>query len=227
VKALPDAGEPAAGPPSASIQRRVRLLTLLRAAADVGLDPLSVDTLHALAYLTDALAPVWHLPPLDPAVLKRASRPFFPVLQRDLDALVGQGLVEVVRFGYVSPDEGSSWRLSAEFRLVPHTAGPVLSVVDAFDEQVTKAVFVREVVYAASGLGRDGVDSIGILDAAYSDPLVDVGGVLDMGGREGLPNASAAAARGFAFAAGPDRHLSEPELIHLYVRHLYARMLGA
>jgi hypothetical protein len=170
-----------------AVQRRVRLLTLFRAAADVGLDPLGVGTVHALAYLTDALAPVWHLPPLDAAVLKRATRPFFPALQRDLDALVGHGLVQVTRFAHVSDDEGRTWRLDADFRLVSDAAAPVLAAADAFAEQRSKAVFVREVVYAASGLGRSGVDSIGVLDAAYSDPLVDVGGLIDVAAGRGAP----------------------------------------
>jgi hypothetical protein len=208
-----------------SVQRRVRLLTLFRAASDVGLDPLPIGSVHALAYLTDALSPVWHLPPLDATLLKRVRRPFFPALQRDLDALIGRGLVEVVRFAYVSADDGHGWQLEADFRLMPDAALTVLTAAQQFGEQVSRATFAREVVYAASGLGAEGVDSIPLLDATYSNPLVDVGGVVDVG--PGGTNATAEAALAFVALAGESRRLSEPELVHLYVRHLYARMVGA
>ncbi|MEX2291791.1 MAG: hypothetical protein WD794_15880 [Mycobacteriales bacterium] len=206
------------------VRRRVRLLTLLRAAADVGLDPLGVGTVHALAYLTDALSPVWHLPPLDGQVLKRVVRPYFPALQRDVDALVGAGLVEVVRFAHLPDEGGRGWRLDADLRLVGPAAAPVLAAVDGLPEQASRAAFVREVVYAASGLGLNGVDRIGLLDATYVDPRVDVGGVIDFA-PEARMNPTAQAALGFAALASGVR-LSEPELIHLYVRHLYAGLAG-
>lgn len=206
-------------------QRHVRLLTLLRSAAEVGMEPLALDAVHALAYLADALSPVWHLPPLDGQLLKRELRPFFPELQRDLDELIGLGVVEVVRFEHIAAEDGSGWRLDAEVRLVPEHARPVLAAIDGLPEQASKAAFVREVVYAASGLGLDGVNGIARLDASYSDPTVDVGGVIDVG--PGSTNLSARAALTFRTLAGADRRLTEPELVHLYVRHLYKRMAGA
>ena len=56
----------------------------------------------------------------------------------------------------------------------------VLSVARSYELQARKLKFVREVVYAASGLGLDGIDDLGQIDAAYSDPRVDVGGVVDI-----------------------------------------------
>lgn len=210
-----------------SVERKVRLLTILRAAADVGLDPVRVDTIHALAYLTDALSPVWGFPPLDVTVLKRAATPFFPVLQRDLDSLVGQGLVRVVRLDYLESEDGRGWRLDADYVLDVDMSAPAMTAIGSLQEQARRASFVREVVYAASGLGPAGVDDIGSLDATYSSPLVDVGGVIDIGSDPESSNPTAAVTFSFASLAGDGRRLSQAELVHLYLRHLYSRMTGA
>ena len=60
-----------------SLRRQVRLLVLLRAAEAAGLAPLRILRLHAFAYLSNVLAPVWDLRALDGKVLKRRGGPFY------------------------------------------------------------------------------------------------------------------------------------------------------
>jgi hypothetical protein len=60
----------------ASLRRRVRVVTLLEAAEAAGLVPLGILRLHAFAYLSNVLAPVWDMPALDGKVLKRRGGPW-------------------------------------------------------------------------------------------------------------------------------------------------------
>jgi hypothetical protein len=177
-----------------------------------------------MAYLADALAPVWNLPILDGQILKQRQHLFFPSLQRDLDLLVGHGVVHVSRVRYLQNEQGSGWRLDAHYTLESEFSERVLSVARSYERQARKLKFVREVVYAASGLGIDGIDDLGRIDAAYSDPLVDVGGVVDIDSEFGRANATASVALRFAKLTEDSHDLTESELVHLYVRHLYARM---
>src|SRR5262245_45144880 len=87
-------------------ERQLRLVAILDTCPSVGLSPTSVTTVHTIAYLADALAPVWHLPILDGQMLKRRQHLFFPTLQRDLDLLVGHGVVHVSRVRYLQNEEG-------------------------------------------------------------------------------------------------------------------------
>src|SRR5260370_41554412 len=109
-------------------ERKLRLVAILDSCRLVGLSPTSVTILHTIAYLTDALAPVWHLPILDGQILKRRQHLFFPSLQRDLDLLVGHGVVQVSRVRYVSSEEESGWRLDAYYALESEFSTRVLSV---------------------------------------------------------------------------------------------------
>lgn len=208
-------------------ERRLRLISILRWSKTAGMSPVGTHIVHSIAYLADALSPVWHLPVLDAQILKNARSPFFPTLQHDLDELVGMGLVRVVRFSYVASDDGrghSTWRIDADYELLDDRVMSILEQVELFDDQRRRDVFVREVVYAATGLGPTGISDIGLLDAAYSDPYLDVGEVLDVDPGEGELNRTAQIAERFTTLT-PDTHrLSEAELIHLYIRHLYTRM---
>jgi hypothetical protein len=205
-------------------ERQLRLIAILDSCRSVGLSPTSVTTLHTIAYLADALAPVWHLPILDGQMLKRRRHLFFPSLQRDLDLLVGQGVVHVSRVRYVPSEEGHGWRLDAHYALESEFSERILSVARSYELQARKLKFIREVVYAASGLGTDGIDDLGRIDAAYSDPLVDIGGVVNIDSEAGRANATAQVALRFAKLTQDSRDFTAPELVHLYVRHLYARM---
>jgi hypothetical protein len=166
---------------------------------------------------------VWNLPILDGQVLKREYRPFFPALQGDLDALVGQGVVHVVKSNYAQADDGT-WRLHAEYTLVAECSDRILAEIRRHDQQLRTLDFIQEVVFAISGLGPDGIDRIGLLDATYSNPLVDIGGLIDFDADPQATNATARVAMRFAQLTQDTRVLTDTELVHLYVRHLYSRM---
>lgn len=204
-----------------AIERRLRLLVILVTCGDVGIDPVSGHALHALAYLTDALAPVWNLPVAEAQLLKRRHRPFFPALQADLDWLVGAGLVHVHKFSYERDDDGHGWRLVASYRLALGPASRVFDAADRLEGLKTSVSFVREVVLASAALGELAVSQVGDVDAAYGSRLVDLGGVLDLDGER--LNATAFAARRFGQLVDPAYRMSSAELVHLYVRHLTRR----
>ncbi|MDG4814689.1 hypothetical protein O7628_04070 [Micromonospora sp. WMMD956] len=204
------------------IERQLRLIAIFDAAEEVGLYPVDVRTLHTLAYLADALAPVWHLPILDGQVLKRRTYPFFPALQHDLDLLVGLGVVQVDSFAY-EEDWEDGWRLSAGYFLNRSFADRIIDEINQHHLAERSHAFVREVVYAASAIGVEGIEQVGIADAAYSNPVVDVGGVVDIDGEQGV-NATAKTALRFKALTREQTNLSDAETVHLYVRHLYSRM---
>jgi len=210
------------------VERRVRLTQVLSACTEVGMTPVLGSTIHVLAYLTDALAPVWHLPIRNAQLLKREARPFFPALQRDLDWLVGAGVVVVHTFDYEREND-DGWRLAASYKLNGEAANATLRLSSELISQRSTAQFVREVVLAASGLGDDELDVIGTLDAAYSSETADVGDVLDLdtehddASLRAEVNRSAAVAERLGVLAGAQFDLPRAELVHLYIRHLYSR----
>lgn len=205
-------------------ERQLRLIGILDACRSAGLSPTSIATVHTIAYLADALAPVWDLPILNGQILKLRRHPFFPNLQRDLDLLVGQGVVQVSRVTYLQNEQGGGWQLDAHYSLDSEFSERILSAARSFELQDKKLRFIREVVYAASGLGLHGIENLGDMDAAYSDPLVGVGDLVDLDTEFGLKNATARVALRFADLTPDSRNLTDSELVHLYVRHLYARM---
>jgi hypothetical protein len=208
------------------LERKIRILSLLANCERIGYRQINGAPLHVLAFLCDALAPVWNLPVIDLHLLKRRVRPFSPLLQRDLDRLIGQGLVTIVRFEYERSDEGDEWLLDADYALDHGRFGPIQNRIAAHPEQQKKFDFVREVVYAASGLGVLGISGIGAVDATYSNPLIDVGGLINLSGDPTSSNPTAQAANRFSELRRlrDGEGYSAAESVHLYVRHLYTRM---
>jgi len=176
-----------------------------------------------IAYFADVLAPVWNLPVLDSVVLKQLRRPFFPRLQTDLDYLVGSGIVLATRVGYVQAGDDDV-RIDADYELNRSFAEPILVEIRNHAQQAERLDFVREVVYAVSAFGVDGIPDLGTADAAYSDPLVDFGGLIDITEDADESNPSARAALRFRQLDISASNLSDAEVVHLYVRHLYSRM---
>ena len=202
--------------------RQLRLLGLLDAAEKIGAVPLPLVPLHTVAYFTEALAPVWNLPILDGQILKR-TRPYYPSLQADLDSLVGTGVVVASGVQYTREDQ--HWRFNANYALNRSLANRILEVAETFPIRAEELAFVREVVYATSGLGLEGLRSVSDFDATYSDPLVDVGGMLEIELDPGEgENLTAQVALRFGQLLGAETTVSTAEMVHLYVRRLYSRM---
>ncbi len=214
----------------ARIRRQLRVIAILDGAERAGLVPLPAAQLHAIAYFSDALAPVWGLATLDGELLKGRDGPFFPTLQDDLDLLVGHGVVLVDSVEH-EQDKDRRWRLAAEYRLHASFAQPILEAAESFAELAAQLEFVRELLHALSGLGMLGIESATAADAAYGDAVVDFGDVLDLGGSDGAESlnrtARVALRFGTVMSASTDVELSPPEMVHLYVRELYKRRSDA
>jgi hypothetical protein len=161
-----------------TLRRKIRLVVLLQAAENAGLIPIPIMRLHMLAYLSNVLAPVWDMPVLEGKLLKRRSGPFYPVLQGDLDRLVGTGVVFVANLSHVL-DEDGRWRLEGSYRLNHEFADRVVEGIEAFSPERHVRQFIDELAYAMSALSFEDIDSAAEEDATYSDSVIDVGSVVD------------------------------------------------
>ena len=205
------------------LQSRVRLIMLLDAAEAAGLAPIRILWLHTFAYFSNVLAPVWDLPALDGAVLKRQGGPFYPALQHDLDRLVGFGLAGISNIDHIA-DESNRWRLEGSYRLNRQFADPILETLSNFTEERRLREFVLELGYALAALSDEELNKAVSQDATYSDPLTAVDNVIDFESWS-AKNYSANAAREFDRMI-PGGYASSGEKLHLYVRHLQRRIHG-
>ena len=209
----------------ASLRRRVCLVVLLDAAESAGLVPLKIIHLHAFAYLSNVLAPVWDMSALDGKVLKRHGGPFYPAMQRDLDRLVGRGVVTITGLTHVLDDEGR-WRLEGAYCLNRTVAKDVLSVLATYEDERRLMTFVQELAYALSALSDEDLDRAVSEDATYSDSRVSVGNVVDFEEWRNT-NYSANAARYFDRLIPGHASATPGEKLHMFVRHLHRRIHAA
>lgn len=200
------------------VRRRARIVAILDHCRDAGVRPVHGSDLHVMAYMCDVLAPIWDLPTLDSRLLKTKSAPRFPALQRDIDRLVGAGVLSVGSAGKVR--SGAIDRGTTTYELTP-LATPVIEKLAApeFEEEQR---FIHEVVLALSGIEASSIQGLGLADLSYADPLVDADGLLELDGE--APTVAAATARRFRVVAPENIHLSDAQLVHLYVQHLYRSM---
>lgn len=205
------------------IQRQLRVIAILSASRETDLIPLPAAQLHVIAYFADALAPVWGLRIIDAQLLKRQSGPMSPLLQQDLDRLVGRGVVLASSVRHLVDRDGD-WRLDANYDLSTVFADGIIATARQFETQAAHFDFVREVVYAMSGLGLLGISAASASDASYSDDLVDFGGLVDIASVPGDSNPTVRVARRFSELLDPDINLTSAEMVHLYVRELHTRM---
>lgn len=209
----------------ASIRRRIRLVVLLEASREAGIEPLPTLRLHLIAYLTNVLSPVWDMPSADGSVLKRRGGPFYPDLQADLDRLVGMGIVHVHDLRHQRIDD-DRYRLEGSYRLNSDMAKPILEQLRSMKSEAEAARFVRELVLALSALSDEEIDRAITEDATYANPKVGPDNVIDFG--EWLSaNYSAAAAEKVGSFVKAGAVVGASEKVHLYVRHLRRRLQGA
>ena len=109
----------------ARLRRQVRIVLILDAAEKTGLTPLPILQLHTLAFLSNILAPVWDLEPIDGKLLKRHGGPFYARLQADLNRLVGQGIALISNINYIK-DAKERWRFNGKYKLNRHFAERIL-----------------------------------------------------------------------------------------------------
>jgi hypothetical protein len=213
----------AATEPLQHVRRQLRLIAILAAAETAGLTPLPARQLHTVGYFADALAPVWGLRILDAQLLKRAEGPTSQILQHDVDRLVGRGILTVSSVGY-SEDADGLWRLDADYSLNLELAQPIIDAARPFASFALELEYLREVVFAMSGLGVLGIGAASAADASYGNRLIEFGDVVDIESRSSEPNQSARVAIRFGELMAPEIALSDAEKVHLYVRELYVRL---
>ncbi len=208
----------------ASLDRRIRLVVLLDAAEQAGLAPIPILRLHTIAYLSNVLAPVWDMPALEGKVLKRQGGPFYPTLQHDLDSLVGTGVAVIRGLDHVL-DEDKRWRLEGSYQLNRAFADRIIRQLLDFESERRLVSFFQELAFAVSTLSDDDFDKAMTEDATYSDPLIDVGNVVDFAEWQ-RKNYTANAARYFDNLLPGGLRTTPGEKLHLYVRHLHSRVHG-
>lgn len=207
------------------VSRQVRVIMLLWAAGQAGLTPLSVARLHTLAYLSNVLAPVWDVAVFDGKLLKRRSGPFYPMLQREMDRLVGLGIVRMSGIRHVA-DQGGRWRVEGDCRLNGEFSDRIVTYLGTLDGYRMAGGFLVELSQALSALSDSELARASAEDATYADPLVDDQGVIDFAEWR-LANPAAKAAEAFANLLPGGAVATQGERLHLYARHLKRRLAGA
>ena len=219
---------------SASVQnvkRRIRILMLLDASERAGIAPLASSRFHTLAYLADVLSPVWNLPAFDGKILKLDDGPHYPDLQREVDALVVLGLVEVTNLHYTSREDGGA-RISGSYSLRINSeplstifAGLGISEgsvpLDPDDRHVH--AFLVELASALGTLQDNEVDVIASIDPTYSDKRIAPSNIVDFAAwsrDDPRANPSYLAVNRFSTFLPANANLSAGERLYLYARFL-------
>lgn len=206
----------------ASLRRQARILILLEGASKAGLAPIGIIPLHAFAFLANVLAPVWDMPALEGKVLKRRGGPFYPALQRDLDRLVGKGMVLIIEVSHVRDAEGK-WRLEGRYSLNRGVSAAAVDYLTRLPDEARFASFIVELGYALSALGESELERALVEDATYADPAVSNGNVVDFE-EWTRRNPSVNAANYFDRFMPKRIRVTPGEKLHLYVRHLQRRI---
>jgi len=199
------------------IADEIRCVQLLDASRRAGLEPIQFGHLHAFAYLTEALSPVWGVESSAGDVLKREGLPFFPRLQFALDRLVWRGLVEIDDFGYWQDDNDGRWQLQATCHLDRSRATDLINRIQSFDEEAERSDLYLEI---ALGLAQsDDIAGVFFEDASYSDPGTSINRLIEFTPRS-FGNLSARVADHFSELIDPAHSLASGERIGLYMAHL-------
>ncbi|MBO2449038.1 hypothetical protein J4573_18185 [Actinomadura barringtoniae] len=199
-------------------------MAIVKACEQAGMAAVPLPALHAIAYFADALAPIWNIPVVEAQVLKRAILPLNPELQRDIDELVGMAVLIPTQIQHIQTGDG--WRLDAEYSLNSIFSSRIIDAMSVDEGWSRELLLAREVTLALAGLGTYGIAGAVLVDATYSDPLLDTGNVVDLAPESAIPTRTAQVTERFATLMAGTRDLTDSELTHLYVRHLYAQ-LGA
>lgn len=199
--------------------RQARIVALLDAVENAGIAPIPASQLHQIAYLTNALAPVWGLEPLTQELLKLYGSPYDAQLQKDLDNLTGSGLVRARDLSYFQNSQ-SSWRVSASYSLNYDVCESLISELSTFPDELAAIRVAKEICLAISALPPESVTSALAFDVSYSNPEFSVNSIIYLSD-EGQSNASARAARLFTDASN-EFDVSSSEAANLYIRHLYS-----
>jgi hypothetical protein len=146
------------------------LLLLFDGCERAGLSPLSVERLHRLVYLANALAPVYEILLPDGYILKYRRGPFFPAVHWDIGRLVAQGLI-LARNAKAIKDNIGYW-VSADYTL----SAKGMTIVDTalgLESITPRALYLREVALAFAVLGPDSRDESALADVNFKNAIED------------------------------------------------------
>ncbi|MGJ4965229.1 hypothetical protein [Bradyrhizobium sp. HKCCYLRH3061] len=200
----------------------LRLILLLDACEAADLTPIPVARFHALAFLANVLAPVWAENSFDGKILKRQAGPFYPEIQRELDRLVGLGLVAVHNVGHVK--DRNRWRLDGSFSLEDQRAKDIIEFAEAFEAERATKEFFRRLAFASTRL-KQPIEQLVFEDVTWADKRTGTGDVIDFSEWQ-TANYSASAAQYFDRLSPRGLRLSRGDRLQLYM-HLLERRSDA
>ena len=200
------------------LHTRAWLLLILDGIERVGMTPVSMEAFHSLVFLTNSLAPVYDLPPPDGRILKFERGPYYTVVQRDLDRLVGAGLVSVSKIEHFEDDRG--WWLRAKFSLTRRGLAAVDHIVQL--AQARKSSLFFSELMAAANIEENAARRLAEKDVNYEDSIE--GTLIDFS--EYKDNYAYLAARRLDDFVPTGVWLGSRGQLHLYLRYL-KRILGA
>lgn len=138
---------------------------------------MSIESLNSFAYFANVLSPLWDIEPVEGSVLKDGA-PRFPSLEQELDHLVGDGFVNVASLA-VSHPSAVVPGLVATFRIDRKRAAPLLDAIQALPDERATEGFLLELASAFLEIRPDRQDDAAAMDAAYSNPSISEGRVVD------------------------------------------------
>ncbi|WP_300530300.1 hypothetical protein [Maricaulis sp.] len=203
---------------------RAQLMQILRACEDAGLYPTPVETIHAVAFLASFLSPLWGVTPLASHVLKSDDGPYYPSLQRQLDHLVGQRLVDVDEIRYRELELGGA-RIAAEFSLNSKNAPAVLKLIDRIPGELEVARLFFEIAVNLQDVEAQQSDDVARMDASYSDPEIARNRIVAFNRAAIKSNKTVESARKFEWWDESYR-LDPPAQLEMYMQLLKARAHG-
>jgi hypothetical protein len=209
-----------------ALLRRARLLQMLSALERTGGVAVSIDALNAFAYFANVLSPLWDIDPVEGSVLKEGT-PRFPSLELELDQLVGEGLVKVASLTFAYPPDPEAG-LVASFRIDRQRAAPVLKTIQALPDERSAEGFLLELASTFLEIRPDRQDEAAAMDAAYSNPKVSTGRVVDFAEwvSPTKDNASWNVAQSFQRYAPKEVILSRAEKLVMYMNLIKRRAHG-
>lgn len=198
---------------------RLRLVLLLDACESADLAPVPIMRLHALAFLANVLSPLWSVDSYEGKILKRSGGPFYPLLQRELDCLVGLGLATIHDVRHT--EEKGQWRLEGSFALHARNAARIIERACFFEAERAAVNFLRRLAFAVARLERP-LEQVVSFDATWSDKRTGTGDVIDFSEWRNA-NYSAYAATFFEKVVPAGVNVNRSDKLQLYMRLLDRR----
>jgi len=200
----------------ANLRRRVWLLLLLDGVERVGLVPLSKLRLHRLAYLANALSPVYDLPVPDGQLVKYKRGPYYPDLQWDVDRIAVQGLIRIYSIRHKRDEFG--WWLDADYGLTKMGLAVVSQAVSLEDVSRVHS-YLCEAASAFARFSDDHArDDAPLEDATFDNPNQGYDTLIDLS--EIRRNLSVQTAASMSELSLGDNPILPRDQLHLYFRYM-------